>query len=66
MIVERSKNKVKYKCDRCKKDMDFKERYALYLMPPGKSTGSLKKYIDLCSKCMKALHRGIKRGVSNG
>lgn len=55
------RNKSKYKCDRCKADITIETRYQLAISKPNESTRI--KYADLCPRCMKALHRGIKRGV---
>lgn len=67
MLVKREypnrfkKDEAKYKCDRCNADITIKTRYQLALSKPNESTRI--KYADLCPRCMKALHRGIKRGV---
>lgn len=53
-----------YKCDRCNSNITIETRYQLAISKPNESTRI--KYADLCPRCMKALHRGIKRGKKNG
>lgn len=60
--TNRFKNdECRYKCDRCNADITIKNRYQLALTKP--NTNTRQKYADLCPRCMKAFHRGIKRGV---
>lgn len=57
------KGTSKYKCDRCKVNLTVKNRYQLAIAKPNTSTRF--KYVDLCPRCMKALDRGIKKGIKD-
>lgn len=56
----RNKKESIYECDRCKTKLNYCTRYQLYVAKRG--TNVIKKYKDLCEKCMNALDRGIKKG----
>ena len=53
----------KYRCDRCKTNLTVKTRYQLAIAKPNSSTRI--KYADLCPRCMRALDRGIKKGIKS-
>lgn len=66
MLVEKSCQKeVKsiYKCDRCGKSVDVKNKIGIYTQ---KHLSNSRKYCDLCLRCFRALERGIEKGKGNG
>ena len=68
MLIKREYTKhfkqdvCKYQCDRCKAEITTKTRYQLALAKP--NTNVKIKYADLCPRCMKALDRGIRKGIN--
>lgn len=53
-IVDRSKNKYTYFCDRCNKEISFKDNTLHQIIDKYTDRNNKKKY-DLCDRCMKML-----------
>lgn len=58
-IADRSKNKYKYFCDRCNKEISFKDKTLHQIIDKYTYRNNKKKY-DLCDKCMLMLDRRNK------
>ena len=54
----------KYQCDRCNADITIKERYQISITKPNTNASRRIKYADLCPRCMRALDRGIRKGIN--
>ena len=57
-LIDKSTNKYKYNCDRCNKEISFKDNTLKQVYIKYKANKS-KKLCDLCDRCYKALERGI-------
>lgn len=53
-IADRSKNKYKYFCDRCNKEISFKNK-TLHQLTDKYAERKSKRIYDLCDRCMKIL-----------
>ena len=65
MLLEancRTNTKSKYKCDRCKQEMNAREKYTIYLQKSYNTNP--KKYVDFCINCMKAFERAKRKWES--
>ena len=58
-IDNKNKEKSKYLCDRCKRNLTASERFIIYVEDT-KAKVKKKKY-DFCSNCYKALERGVEK-----
>ena len=61
MLVKRNyqdKTMSKYKCDRCQKEISSVERFIIYVEIV--RVRVKKKKYDFCSKCYRALERGVE------
>lgn len=61
MLVNQNKFDKKqsiYKCDRCKKQLNWENKVAIYTAPPRCSP---KKKYDFCLKCYRLLIRGVEK-----
>lgn len=56
----KDKEKSKYLCDRCNKELTSSERFIIYVENV-KLRVKKKKY-DFCDRCYKALERGVEKG----
>lgn len=61
-LIDETKRKYLYNCDRCKKEISFKDK-TLHKIRDQYSERKNKKICDLCNSCYKALIRGVfKKG----
>lgn len=49
-----------YKCDRCKKELNWKNKIGIYEGLPNKQP---KKKYDYCFRCYRAMEIGTERGL---
>ena len=57
-IKDKSKNQYKYNCDRCGKEISYKDNTLKQVHIKYKENRT-KKMCDLCNRCYKSLYRGI-------
>ena len=62
LVDKHNKNRSTYKCDRCGRIVDVKEKVGIFTQ---KYLQNYKKYCDLCLPCYKAFVRGIEKGAKN-
>lgn len=50
----------RYNCDRCGKEISFKENtmFQIYIKQDNRNS---KKFCDLCDRCYRSLQRGIRK-----
>ena len=54
ILADKSKNRYKYFCDRCNKEISFKDN-TLHQLSDKYSEKHSRKAYDLCDRCMKML-----------
>ena len=59
-LADKSKNKYKYFCDRCNKEISFKNN-TLHQLSDKYSEKHSRKAYDLCDKCMRLLDKRHKK-----
>lgn len=64
-LTNKSKNQYTYYCDRCKKEISYKDK-TLNKIYVEQEYNKRKHVCDLCDRCFKSLERGIKGNGGTG
>jgi hypothetical protein len=64
-LINKSTKEYRYNCDRCNREISFKDKTMKQIDVRYNSNGAnkTKKVCDLCNKCFKSLLNGVKKGV---
>lgn len=57
-LIDKAKKQYKYNCDRCKREISYKDNTLFQVHIKYKENKMIKKW-DLCDKCYKAFKRAI-------